>query len=107
MEYDNTVTLETEPRSHVGARSPIRVLISPNATVGQEQFFYAFCVSYNSTEHYELVACASNDGDELEIEHRWWKNGEAHVYVSIFSKASFRSSDLLGCNKSSTVVAGE
>ena len=104
MGYAGTVSVQSDTVSYTHATSTIRVEINPNATVGQEQFYYAFCVSYNSSEVYELVACASNDSRLVEIGHSWEKNGMAHVRVGVFAKASYK--DLLGCNKTKTIVAG-
>ena len=105
MEYENTVFVQTEGISHTYATSTIRVEINPNATVGQEEFYYAFCVSYNTSLDYALIACASNDGEGLEIQHRWEKNGYAKVRVGVFPKASYKN--LIGCNTTQgTRVAG-
>ena len=104
MDYENTVSIQTDSVSHTDATSTIRVEINPNATVGQELFYYAFCVAYNTTTAFDLVACASNEGEPLEIEHRWEKNGLAYMRVGIFDQSSHRS--LIGCNMSETRVAG-
>ncbi|CAI8025452.1 hypothetical protein GBAR_LOCUS14708 [Geodia barretti] len=84
MDYQGTVFIESDSVSHTGASSVIRVAINPNATAGQEEFYYTFCVSYNESLTYELVACASNEGEELQIQHTWEKNGLAQVRVGVF-----------------------
>lgn len=105
MDYHNTVFVETDSLSHTHATSTVTVEISPNATVGQDLFYYAFCVSYNESASYDLVACASNDGGRLEIQHSWEKNGIARMRVGVFT-SPYSYGSLIGCNKSDTTVAG-
>ena len=104
MGYADTVSIQTDSVSYTHATSTIRVEINPNATVGQDQFYYTFCVSYNSSSAYELVACASNQGEMVELEHRWQSNGLAQMRVAVFDKASYRAP--IGCNISEITVAG-
>ena len=104
MGYQGTVFIESDSVSHTGASSGIRVAINPNATAGQEEFYYTFCVSYNESLTYELVACASNEGEELQIQHTWEKNGLAQVRVGVFP--NYYHGEPVGCNATSTIVAG-
>ncbi|CAI8045773.1 hypothetical protein GBAR_LOCUS25320 [Geodia barretti] len=104
MDYQGTVFIESDSVSHTGASSVIRVAINPNATAGQEEFYYTFCVSYNESFTYELVACASNEGEEFQIQHTWEKNGLAQVRVGVFP--NYYHGEPLGCNATSTIVAG-
>ena len=96
--------MDSDSVSHTGASSTIRVAVNPNATAGLEEFDYIFCVSYNSSTTFELVACASNYGEEFEVQHYWAKNGLAEMRVGVFSKYSHR--EPLGCNATETIVAG-
>lgn len=102
--FGGDVWLETDNVSHTGATSTIRVELNPNSTAGHNQFYYTFCVSYNTSLTFVLIGCASNEGEELEIQHEWEKNGLAEVRVGVFEKANSR--DPIACNITHTTVAG-
>ena len=104
-DYPNTVFIQTDTVSHTNATSTIRVDINSNATIDFNETYYTFCVSYNTSAVFELVGCAANSGEMLEIDHTWETNGLAIMRVGVFTKTSRR--EVVGCNATNVIVAGE
>ena len=104
LAFRDTVYMQTEEVSHTNATSTVRVEINPNSTGGIEEFYYAFCVSYNESQDYQLVACATGSGELLEIQHSWEGNGLAVMRVGVFTETS--RNDPIGCNETEVIVAG-